>query len=441
MFFKVNFGFKSLRTICAVAAFSLLSFPNAPVAQTLSSQAGSAVSVNLVAAAQDLPIQNAYVRSLMSFLRANPAVLNDQQFYVNLVSYLLSTQIGTDCRNAFANEFERRDFFTRSFEVLPQVQQALTGKNIPQRFEVSFQVNTGEYDFTSGNLPFGSIKSVGEGLQASIYSDNGQYCAQQMLQGTNVDTKIFPWNFTVVNEAGERQAPGFPFERSLQLSSADARILFEQFGRQLYSIVGYQVLAAGDGSHRVQAVPTDAQLFGLSDNAVVRVKTYAHPALSQPNYLDIANELTLQSEPLNLDATVRLEQEGFRAVATGTAVGRGTGVTAASRHNITGSAAVGATSFIMRIAAPQLINNIPQLSNTPGSKRYLTIYGDIDFNSVTATTAPVIGRAVVLEVRPTGDLMETSAYPVSGHFTALADPQTDQVSSSDPSAQQQATGD
>lgn len=429
MLFGANCLFVSSKSIIAAAVLSLHSFSAPLFAQDLTSQAGNAMSVDLVAATQDLSMQNAYARSLLSFIRSNPQLMSDQQFYVNFVSYLISTQLADDCRNAFSNEFERRDFFTRSFNVLPNIQQAIAAKTIPQRFEVSYQVNTGEYDFTTGNLPLTQRRSVGDDLNSSIQSGNGRYCAQQILEGTNVETNSFPWNFTVVNEAGDRAAPGFPFSQSLQLSAADARTLFEQFGRQFYSIVGYQVLAASDGTHRVQAIPTDAQLFGLSDNAVVRVRTFAHPTLSQPNYLDIANELTVRSEELSLDATVTLEQEGFRAVATGTSQGRGTGVTAARTHKVTGSAAVGATSFIMRIAAPQLMANVPRLSNQPGSKRYLTLYGGIDFNNVTASTAPIIGSAVVLEVQADGAFNETGAYPVTGFFRSLNSGQQDQVSS------------
>lgn len=410
--------FFSLRRIAGLSALILSQFLVGPVsAQTLSAQAGRAASVDPIAAANDLSMQNAYGRALFQFLRSNPGHLNDQQFYVNLVAYLVSTKLDHNCQDAFANEFERRDFFTRSLQMAPQLQQVIASKTIPERFEVSYQIITGEYDFTTGSLPFSRLKSVGEQLGHSISANQARNCATQMLQGAQVDTNSFPWNFRVVNEAGQNETPGFPFANALQVNAADARTLFEQFGRQLYSIVGYQVLAANDGTHRVQVVPTDAQLFGLSDNAVVRVQTFAHPTLSQPTYLDVANNLELISERLGLDSAVTLEQQGFRAVAIGTAKGRGTGVTAGSTYKVTGSAAVGATSFIMRIAAPQLDLQVPELRHVPGAKRYLTLYGEVDFNNVTNTSAPVIGRAVVLQVNPDGQLSETAAYPVGGQFT------------------------
>ncbi len=401
---------------------------NVSHAQSISTQSGRAASVDLVAAAKDLSMQNAYARSLLSFIKLNPARFNDQQFYVGFVSYLIFTKLNDRCQDAFANEFERRDFYTRSFDILPQLQKVIAEKSIPDRFEVSYQINTGEYDFTSGSLPFDNVRSVGEQLGNTIHSGDAQSCAGNLLRGTAVDISSFPWRFNVADETGQPAAPAFPFAKSQPLSAADARTLFEQFGRQLYSIVGYQVLAAGDGTHRVQIIPTDAQLFGLSDDAVVRVQTFAHPTLSQPNYLDIANQLTVLSEPLNLAATVTLEQEGFRAVATGTSQGRGTGVTAATTHQVSGSAAVGATSFIMRMTAPQLTSDVYGLSNVPGTVRYLTMFGEIDFNNVSASKAPILGKAIVLEVDPNGILKESQLYPISGHFTALEKPGQSQVS-------------
>ncbi|NVO58195.1 hypothetical protein HW561_20590 [Rhodobacteraceae bacterium B1Z28] len=396
-------------------------------AQNLASQSGKASSVDLVSAANDLSMQNAYARALFQFLRANPSLMNDQQFYVNFVSYLISTKLENNCYEAFSNEFERRDFFTRSFQALPQLQQVIADKTIPERFEISYQVITGEYDFATGNLPFSSIRSIGEQLGQSMSSRQGRSCATQMLQGTSVETNTFPWDFKIVNEAGKTETPGFPFANALQVNAADARTLFEQFGRQLYSIVGYQVLAASDGTYRVQVIPTNAQLFGLSDNSVVRARTFAHPTLGQPNYLDVATKLAVKSEPLNLDATVTLEQEGFRAIAKGKGQGRGTGVTAGGTYEVSGSAAVGATSFIMRIAAPQLNRQVPALPNTPGAKRYLTIYGEVDFNNVTASSAPVTGRAVVLQVDPNGKISETNAYPILGRFIATQPPKQAQA--------------
>ncbi|MCL3882556.1 hypothetical protein [Marivita sp. GX14005] len=426
------------RLAAAVVLMSAFGAQQGAEAQVLSAQTGRAAKVDIVAAANDLSMQEAYPRSLFLYLKANPNYLSDPQFYVSLVSYLISTKLDNYCRDAFSNEFERRDFFTRSFEVMPQLQQVIAGKAITQRFEVSYKVDTGQYDFTTGQLPFTSIQSVGEQLGSTITAQQGQQCARQMLQGTEVDTSTFPWNFTVENEEGQRAGPAFPFTRTLQLSSNDARTLFETFGRQLYSIVGYRMQAANDGTHRTQVIPTDAQLFGLSDNAVVRVKTFAHPTLSQPSYLDISSELALQSEPLSLDATVRFEQDGFRAVANGTAQGRSTGVTVGATYPVSGSAAVGATSFIMRIAAPQLMTNVSGLRNNPGAQRFLTLFGGIDFNNVTASVAPVEGRAVVLEIDPSGEMRETGAFQFRGRFTAIEDaPEASAAASPEPNEEQQ----
>lgn len=394
------------------------SFGTTAHAQQLSAQTGPAAKVDLVGVARSLSMQDPYARSLFLFMRSNPNSLDDQMFYVAFVSYLVSMDIGRDCRNAFANEFERRDFFTRSFDVKPQLQQIIATKTITQRFEASYKVNTGRYDFTNGTLPFGPIQSVGPQLDSSISAYEAQQCANSMLQGTQVDTKSFPWTFRVVDEAASQKQPAFPFGGALQLSDADARVLFEQFGRQLYAIVSYQVLAAADGSHRVQVIATDAELFGLSDNAVVKVKSFSHPTLSQPSYMDIATELTVQSEPLGLDAKVTFEQMGFRAVANGTAQGRGTGVTVGGTYRITGSAAVGGSSFIMRIAAPQLTVNLPGLSSDLNAQRFLTLFGAVDASAATATEAPVKGSAVVLEVPANGELRETNAYPFFGAFKA-----------------------
>lgn len=420
MFWNIR-RFCSLNRIIGLSGLVISQFlAGQGYAQNLSTQAGKAASVNLVEAANDLSMQNAYARALFQLLRSNPGLLNDQQFYVNFVAYLISTKLEHNCQDAFANEFERRDFFTQSLQALPQLQQVIANKTIPDRFEISYQIITGEYDFTTGSLPFSSVRSIGERLDHSINSNQGRSCATQMLQGTSVATNTFPWDFRIVNEAGEFRSPGFPFENALQVNAGDARTLFEQFGRQLYSIVSYQVLAASDGTYRVQIIPTNAQLFGLSDNAVVRARTFAHPTLAQPSYLDVATKLEVKSEPLNLDAAVVLEQEGFRAVAKGTGKGRGTGVTVGGTYDVSGSAAVGATSFIMRIAAPQLNQQVPGLQNVPGSKRYLTLYGEIDFNNITASSAPVTGRAVVLQVDPNGRVSETNAYPFEGQFVATA---------------------
>ncbi len=456
MFLKVFRNISSLWVLILGVALATQSFASTAAAQVITTKQGRASAVDLAAAARELSMQDPYARSLLLFIRSNPATLSDQNFFVGLVSYLVATQIRTgqngqlDCRNAFANEFERRDFYTRALQSRPQIQQVIASKNIPQRFEVSYRITSGAYDFQSATLPLQDIRAIGANLGRSLDANQARNCANQMLQGAQVDINSFPWRFDVVNEAGEIQEPDFPFVRSLQLNATDARTLYEQFGRQLYSIVSYRVLAANDGSHRVQAIATDAQLFGLSDNAVVRIKTYTHPTLSQPNYLNIANQLTIRSDdqgypatghraPLGLDANVTFQQNGFRAVANGIVKGQSTGVTAATSYPVTGSAAVGTSGFIMRIAAPQLTTSLPDLQNVPGAQKYLTLFLEIDFNNVTATSAPVIGHAVVLQVSPDGAMQETRPYRVSGRFIPLDEQPNAEVSQA-PDTQPKAAG-
>lgn len=413
--------------VTTLACIASIGLATGSQAQQLLQQKGRAASVDLVEIAQNLSMQDAYARSLFMFLRANPTRLDDQQFYVGFVSYLVSEALNDRCHDAFSNEFERRDFFANAFQFKPQFQQIIASKNIEQRFEVPFKVNTGRYDFNTGRLPLQNFQPIREGLDSNVGSYDARSCAQNMLRGVEISLESFPWNFSAVNESGATGRPAIPFGNALPMPDSDARILFERFGRQLYAIVRYQIRAANDGSHRVQVIATDGELFGLSSDAVVRVQTYAHPTLSQPTFLDIANKLDLKSEGVGLDATVVFKQEGFRAVAEGTGRGRGTGVTVGGTYPVTGSAAVGGTSFIMRIAAPQLAVNIQGLPNNPGAERFLTLFGAIDFDRITPSSAPVIGRALVLEVSPTGEMRESQAFRFTGAFSPVEAGDTPEV--------------
>ena len=418
---KVLFRPVRLLALCAVVGVLLTPGQRAN-AQQITTQAGPATQVDLVETARFMDMQSSYNRSLYLFLRANPTLMDNAEFFVSFVSFLISEELEGNCSNAFSNEFERRDFFSKSFDLKPQLLQAIAAQQILQRYEVSYTVATGRYDFTSGTLPFGGIQSIGEQLSYSLRSQLGERCARQMLQGTNVNTQLFPWSFTVVDEAGKQAQPSFPFGRSLQLSDSDARVLFERFGRQLYSIVSYQMQAANDGTHRVQVIPTDAQLFGLSDNAVVRVDTYTHPALSQPNYLDISNQLTVTAPDISLVATVNFEQQGFRAVAKGQGQSKATGFSAGSSYDVTGSAAVGASTFILRLAGSGILGNTQQSGNQATTEQYLTLFGAVDFNRVTSDAAPVSGSATILSVSPDGQMNQSQPYPFTGQFVAAQQP-------------------
>jgi hypothetical protein len=211
------------------------------------------------------------------------------------------------------------------------------------------------------------------------------------------------------------------------LSDADARQLFERFGRQLYAIVSYQVRAANDGSRQIQIVATDGQLFGLSSDAVVRVQSYAHPSMSQPSYLDISNPLDLEFSDLLTKMTLQFQQQGFRAVGSGTRSGRGTDFSAARDMPVTGSGAVGNSGFILRLSSPEMLaqinENAHELRQLKGTVGYLTVYGSVDFERVTAEAAPVSGVYVVQTINPQTGLLEgTRPLRFTGQFRAPGAP-------------------
>lgn len=406
--------------LIAAAANVLISGPSHAQQQSL--QRGAAMSVNLVATARTLRMQEMYPRALYLFLRNNPVLFDNPQFYATFVAYLLAESEGFDCRNAFANEFERRDFFRQADSLKAQVGQAIGAVQIPQSFDIAFRVDTGNYEFTNSNLPFSRVGAIGlrESLSNSINAGNASNCARQVLSGTSVDTSVFPWSFEVVNEAAERQEPRFPFGNSLQLSDADARLLFNRFGRQLYSVVSYRFQAATNGERKVQIVPTDGQLFGLSSDAVVRVKSFQHPSFSQANYLDITNPLVLLIPDIGLNAQLQFEQQGFRAVGSGTSKDPGTDITAGGEFPVQGSAAVGNSVFIMRLASSRLrgIDRYGRtVAVTPGQEQFVTLFGSVDFERATATAAPVSGVATMLSVDPqSGSLEEGQAMRFRGKF-------------------------
>lgn len=388
-------------------------------AQQLSVASGDASKVDLVKTAQTLSMQSTYARALYLYLRTNPSVLNDQEIYVNLVIYLLTRSPGFRCEKAFTSEFERRDFFTRAFALRPALVQAIGSAAIPQRFDVAYSVDTGSYDFAKQRLPF-TPKSVGAGESMnSRISEEGaaDKCARRILQGTQVETNRFPWRFTVVDESGERQSPRFPFGRSLTMGEADARMLFQRFGRQLYAIVGFQFLASNTGEPKIQVIPTDGQLFGLANDAVVRVKTYAHPTLSKASVLDITNPISISAPGYELEMDLQFQQQGFRAIGTGTRSEEGTSITSGSTFKVDGSAAVGGTNFIMRVATPNLDAKLSKYDQIANAQRFVTLFGHIDPEKATSDRAPVSGTAILLHYAPaSGALKESRPVRFSGFF-------------------------
>lgn len=424
---------------CVGLAVISLTGPNPSAAQQLSVSGGWALQVPLVRTAQQMDMQDVYARALYLFIRANPAVMDDPQFYVSFVSFLLSTSGNRNCAEAFANEFERRDFFNQSFTLKDQLRQVLASVSIPQRFDVSYSVDTGRYDFTKGLLPLSGARTYETGLNQNISSNaqgyNAQSCASQMLNGANIELNRFPWNFNVINEKGETRTPEFPFGDSVQMPANDARILYERFGRRLYAIVNYQFLAANNGERKVQVIATDGQLFGLSDDAVVRVQTYAHPALSQPNYLDITNPLQIVVPMVELEADLLFQQQGFRAVGTGTREDAGTELTMSQTFPVSGSAAVGGSTFIMRLALPNFDHrNIRYSGQQPGGQQYMTLFGSVAFSRASAQAAPVSGTAIFLQVNAAGEMQEVNQTPFTGAFTPKA--VTEAPPAADPSVSQ-----
>lgn len=420
-FCKKLLSFGRITAACsALALVSVHSAPTPASAQQLAAQTGEALGINVIERAQKLSMRDSYSRALYLYLRTNPAVFDDSEFYVNFLIYLMTTTPGFDCSAAFTNEFERRDYFTQSFSIKEQLRNVVASVQIPQRFDIAYSIDTGRYDFTSGNLPFSNIRSIGlrETLASSIRAGNGaESCAGQILIGTTVKTKRFPWSFQVINAAGESRTPGFPFGDSLQLNTNDARQLFERFGRQLYAIVGYQFQSANNGDRKIQIIPTDGQLFGLSSDAVVRVKSYSHPTLSQPQYLDIQNPLLIKVPQFNIDMDITFKQQGFRAVGKGLRRDPGTDITTGGIFEVGGSAAVGSSVFIMRLATPQLKVDLRNLPDVPSAQRYVTLFGGLEIEQATPNSAPVSGLAIMLQYNATsGELQQSQPVNFSGEF-------------------------
>ena len=78
----------------------------------------------------------------------------------------------------------------------------------------------------------------------------------------------------------------------------------------------------------------------------------------------------------------------------------GTGITSATELPLSGSAAVGNSVFIMRFTMPETFKSTNSYSNTTGGDSFLTLFGSVDFERLTATAAPVSGVVQVLEQDP-----------------------------------------
>jgi len=406
---------RALPLVLAGVSVGALTFQAAPLqAQQITRQAGDALGVDLVATARALSMRDMYARSLYEYVRSNPNSFADPTFYVNFLVFLMHQSPGFRCDQAFSNEFEKRDFFVNAQnpDLKNQIFQAISSAPITQRFDIAFTLDTQPFDFNTSRLSY-NVRAVGlaENLNQVIRVRNReQNCAQQVLQSLNVATDAFPWRFTVVDETGEAAVPSFPFGRSITVPATDARVLYERFGRQLFSVVSYRFQAANNGEHKVQVFPTDGQMFGLSSDSVVRVQTYKHPQFSQPQYLDFSNEMQLIIPDLNVDMGLKFQQQGFRAVGSGERQDPGTLISLGKSVEANGSAAVGNSVFIVRLAMPSLNveQNIQyQLGRDNKGEHYVTLFGSLDYEKITAKVAPISGHAQLLQVDPsTGELKE-----------------------------------
>ncbi|MEM8631655.1 MAG: hypothetical protein AAGF74_10490 [Pseudomonadota bacterium] len=367
-------------------------------AQQMPTGNGLAFGLDLQKLAREVDPRNAYDRALYDYLRANQRQWDDPIFYVNFLIYLMAKEPEFRCEEAFANEFERTDYFRAAPAWKEALKQIVNTTRLPNRFDVAYVIDTGEYNFDNSILPFDKITSIGmdESLSRSMNAPrNARGCASSILQGTGVSSDTFPWQFRVVDERQEQNRPSFPFGNQLRIPTADARTLFERFGRELFAIVSYQFQAATNGDRMIMVVPTDGQLFGLGKDAVVRIKTHAHPTMSQPGAFDFTSPMTVRIPDMGTSMKMRFEQQGFRAVGVGSRDEAGTALTAARTFPVNGSAAVGQSAFIMRLETEGLRIPEDQGQNIPMGPRQVTFFGSVDFSAATASVAPLRGTAFV----------------------------------------------
>ncbi|WP_162933101.1 hypothetical protein [Roseovarius sp. EL26] len=360
---------------------------------------GSATQVDIIKTAKVISMRDLYARSLFQYIRSNPAVWDDPSFYVNFLIYIMSHDPQFNCDAAFSSEFERRDYFVKSFELKDQIRSVVAGVDIRSRFDVMYTIDTGEYAFSTGALPLTNVRSVQSShpISGTINEQSGvQYCAQRALQGTSVNANEFPWRFNVVDESGQRHSGNsFPFGATLTLPENDARTLFNTFGRQLYAIVSYNVRAANNGERMIQVFPTDGQLFGLSSEAVVRVETYTHPSQSAADYLKLTAPLSIETLGVKQALTAQFQQQGFRAVGKGELNSPGSDITGPSVTNITGSAAVGNSTFVLQISTPTKESKAIDGTVKKVADTVVTYYGSVDYEKAAGGVLPISGQALV----------------------------------------------
>ncbi len=393
-------------------------------AQSMPTGQGTAFRLDLQKLASEVDPRDAYARALYDYLRSNPVQWEDPTFFVNFVIYLISKHPGIDCDAAFANEFERRDYFTAIPAMKNTLRQIVTTTRLPTRFDVGYVIETGEYDFQNSILPFTRISgvSLNGDFSYSLNSDhNARSCAAQILQGTDVDQNAFPWEFRIVDETQKQTQPQFPFGKQLSIAPNDARTLFERFGRELFAIVSYSFRAAANGDRLVMIVPTDGQLFGLGNDAVVRVKTHVHPTMSQPGSFDFTNPLTVTLPEIDSTMEMAFTQEGFRAVGTGTRDEKGTSLTVGRTFEVNGSAAVGQSAFVMRLETAGLTTRHDYADSKLGRARQVTFFGSVDFSRATSDFAPVSGTAFIERIdRPAAVFSQHIKMAFDGGFIPQA---------------------
>ncbi|MEL6689062.1 MAG: hypothetical protein AAFP28_01980 [Pseudomonadota bacterium] len=391
-------------------------------AQQGPSGTGQAPQLDIISLAASQDLQAPYPRALYSWIKANPQRLQDANFYVNFVSYLLSTADDFDCRRAFANEFERRDYFNGVFQYQATLAQIVNSARLTQNFDRLFGIDTGRYDFQTQTLPITRRRALDQGLDRNLNNWEAKNCAQQMLNGTAVDTGAFPWDFQIVDENIQVKQPAFPFENTLKLPENDARIIFETFGRDLFAIVSYNFVAANNGDYKIQIFPTDGTLFGLSADAVVRIRSYRHPQAGGAATLDFTNPMKISVPAIGLETELQFEQQDFRAVGKGTRAQAATGFSASASVPVTGTAAVGNSSFIVRLEVPGYSAEVPGLNRfdpTNPRQRYVTFFGKLDLTAPPSDTAPVYGTGTVLEDERdrNGDWRTSRVFRFEGAFT------------------------
>lgn len=158
--FVSSSGFGGCRVFLESAS-ELLGFRHRSSRRNRCRRQGAAFRLDLQKLAGEVDPRDAYARALYDYLQSNPAAWEDPAFFVNFVIYLISKEPGIDCNAAFANKFERRDYFTSVPAMKETLRQIVNSTRLPNRFDVGYVIETGEYELQRNNLPFSRISSVG----------------------------------------------------------------------------------------------------------------------------------------------------------------------------------------------------------------------------------------------------------------------------------------